>query len=311
MFKFRYLFFLLFFLTVSQKAQAELNVIDTEFFHKITIDTVNLTLVDWDKSIKQWVVNWQANNGIYELGLYPSNSMPSFSLNSHQSWLFSTDQDNWQVLDDNKFTANKVYLKKNDLGLGFDSHLLPRDKNVSVDISDFFDYDLPENLQLISKVYRVESAEENLNLDFYHNSSNDWHKQVYAYNPSSATWSKLNGYHNVEEKYIKLSLKDVVAPVYLAIFEDNQSHDGIASFYDQSRYRSFGNKNGLFAASRYYPKGTKLKVTRLLTGKSIIVTVNDYGPESRTGRLIDLDKYAFKQIASLGAGIIYVKVEPI
>lgn len=67
---------------------------------------------------------------------------------------------------------------------------------------------------------------------------------------------------------------------------------------------------GMFAASTSLPKGSYAKVTNLANGKSIVVQINDYGPQGK-GRIIDLDKVAFAKIASLGAGIIGVKVEPI
>lgn len=67
------------------------------------------------------------------------------------------------------------------------------------------------------------------------------------------------------------------------------------------------------AASRDYPKGTKLKVTNLSSGKyfgkSVIVKVNDYGPMEYTGNLIDLDKVAFKKIGLLSSGVMPVSVE--
>jgi rare lipoprotein A (peptidoglycan hydrolase) len=69
--------------------------------------------------------------------------------------------------------------------------------------------------------------------------------------------------------------------------------------------------NTLACASRDYPKGTNLKVTNLNNEKSVIVIVNDYGPAKWTGHIIDLDKVAFEKIASLGAGVISVKIERI
>ena len=69
-------------------------------------------------------------------------------------------------------------------------------------------------------------------------------------------------------------------------------------------------KGGLFAASTTIPKGSYAKVTNLANGKSVVVQINDYGPQGK-GRIIDLDKVAFAKIASLGAGVIGVKVETI
>ncbi len=69
-------------------------------------------------------------------------------------------------------------------------------------------------------------------------------------------------------------------------------------------------KGGLFAASTSIPKGEYVKVTNTANGKTVIVQINDYGPQGK-GRIIDLDKVAFAQIASIGAGVIGVKVEQI
>ncbi|MDF1496541.1 MAG: RlpA-like double-psi beta-barrel domain-containing protein [Patescibacteria group bacterium] len=68
------------------------------------------------------------------------------------------------------------------------------------------------------------------------------------------------------------------------------------------------------AASPDFPKGSYVKVTRLNDpSKSVIVRINDYGPERDIfpDRVIDLDKVAFQKIAPLGAGLTNVKVEPV
>ena len=311
-YKLGYFLVFLFFATIAFSARADIEVINTDFFHKISVDNINLTLVDWDKDIKQWVLDWHpVADGIFELGLYPSGSMPTFTLTSHDAWLVSLDQNVWQKLGTAAIQANRIFLKKD-----LDSTATPPEIVVDIDselvaITEYNEYILPENLTLISKVYQVDSQKSDFVAKFYYTSDTDWHKQIWQYDPAFGTWAKLDGYNDVEDKFIKKSFSKITTPIYLAVFEDQAAMDGVDSFYDQSWYRSFGYKNGLYVASRHYPKGTKLKITRLLTGKSIVVTVNDYGPESRTGRLVDLDKYAFKQIASLGAGLIYVKVEPL
>lgn len=69
-------------------------------------------------------------------------------------------------------------------------------------------------------------------------------------------------------------------------------------------------KGGLFAASTTIARGSYARVTNTANGKSVIVQINDYGPQGK-GRIIDLDKIAFAKIASLGAGVIGVKVEEV
>lgn len=60
------------------------------------------------------------------------------------------------------------------------------------------------------------------------------------------------------------------------------------------------------------PFNRKLKVTNLENGKSVVVRVNDRGPHKRfvrRGRVIDLTKTAFKEIAGSEKGLIKVQVE--
>ena len=62
-------------------------------------------------------------------------------------------------------------------------------------------------------------------------------------------------------------------------------------------------------ASWDFPFGTYLSVTSLANGKTVACRVNDRGPAKRLGRLIDLTKSAFQQIAPLGKGLVRVEVE--
>lgn len=65
--------------------------------------------------------------------------------------------------------------------------------------------------------------------------------------------------------------------------------------------------DSLTCAHRTYPFGTKLKVTNLSTGRSIIVKVTDRGPFSR-GRIIDLSWRAAKELGMLSQGVAMVEV---
>ncbi len=64
------------------------------------------------------------------------------------------------------------------------------------------------------------------------------------------------------------------------------------------------------AAHRSLPFGTKVKVTNVANGKSVVVKVNDRGPYSK-GRIIDLSKSAFTSIGSLASGVLNVAIETI
>lgn len=64
----------------------------------------------------------------------------------------------------------------------------------------------------------------------------------------------------------------------------------------------------LTAASRTLPLGSRILVTELTSGRSVIVDVNDRGPYV-DGRCLDLSRAAFSLIAPLGEGVIPVRVE--
>lgn len=81
-----------------------------------------------------------------------------------------------------------------------------------------------------------------------------------------------------------------------------KSHTGAASWYAWT--------GTMAAANPWLPKGSYVKVTNVENGKSVIVVINDRGPFV-PGRIIDLDKVAFQKIASVGAGVINVKMEEI
>lgn len=94
-----------------------------------------------------------------------------------------------------------------------------------------------------------------------------------------------------------------------------QKHQhGKASFYSKKATgaRSASGKkihhDSLVCAHRFFPFGTKLKVTNISNGKSVIVKVIDRGPFGR-GRIIDISWAAAKAIGMIAQGVATVKVE--
>ena len=97
-------------------------------------------------------------------------------------------------------------------------------------------------------------------------------------------------------------------PYMFAVKNPTYTASVLASWYDYSlpdapEY----SRTHLTAASRIFPRGTQLIVSR--GNSSVVVRVNDYGPEEWTGRDIDLSSYAFIQLAPLSLGILEVKIE--
>ena len=88
---------------------------------------------------------------------------------------------------------------------------------------------------------------------------------------------------------------------------------GVASYYGKEmsgRRTANGerfNPAGLTAAHRSLPFGTKLKVTNLRNGKTVVVRVSDRGPFAR-GRVIDLSYGAASAIGMVGSGTARVKI---
>jgi rare lipoprotein A len=66
----------------------------------------------------------------------------------------------------------------------------------------------------------------------------------------------------------------------------------------------------LTAAHRSLPFGTRVRVTNLSNGRSVVVRINDRGPFGRDrSRIIDLSKAAARKLDFIGDGVARVKVE--
>jgi rare lipoprotein A len=88
---------------------------------------------------------------------------------------------------------------------------------------------------------------------------------------------------------------------------------GMASYYAKNfhhRKTASGeplNNQAMTAAHKTLPFGTKVMVNNLSNGKSVTVRINDRGPFVK-GRIIDLTRTAFSQIANLDKGIAKVEI---
>ncbi len=64
------------------------------------------------------------------------------------------------------------------------------------------------------------------------------------------------------------------------------------------------------AAHRTLKFGTKVKVTNIKNGESVIVTINDRGP-FHSSRALDLSKAAYDEIGSLASGTMPIEYQVI
>jgi D-alanyl-D-alanine endopeptidase (penicillin-binding protein 7) len=129
-------------------------------------------------------------------------------------------------------------------------------------------------------------------------------KQIFFLDELSGIWQPVLTKDFPDKKYVTAITTSTSGKVIILSNPDILTL-GTASWY---KY-----KNGNFAASPDFAKGSVIRVTNLANGKSVDVTINDFGPDriKYPDRVVDLDKVAFQKIASTNDGLIKVKVEPV
>jgi len=103
-----------------------------------------------------------------------------------------------------------------------------------------------------------------------------------------------------------LRLLVVVGALLLAV-TFAQAHTGKHSFSGMCAYYP-GRGGGFTAAHKTLPFGTRVRVTDLRTGRSVIVVINDRGPFNK-GRVLDLSTSAAKALGMTGRGVILVRAD--
>jgi len=192
------------------------------------------------------------------------------------------------------------------------------DQATGVDIIQIYEkLPLPWQLDKISNIYQFEfrnkKAYDNhkpFYIQFSYLEPSDTYKQVYFFDKNHKTWRPLPTRDFPSEKFVRSRIHLPFARI--AVFSNpHVMTEGHASWY--------AYKGGNFTASPDFPRGSKLRIYNLDERNEakydafVDVTVNDYGPDRtlHPDRVIDLDKIAFNRIASLGAGTVRVRVEPI
>ena len=86
---------------------------------------------------------------------------------------------------------------------------------------------------------------------------------------------------------------------------------GLASFYGHKSQTASGEKfdaRELTAAHRTLPFGTRVRVTNVASGRSVMVLVNDRGPFV-TGRIVDVSYSAAEMLGIIGRGVAKVRLD--
>lgn len=91
---------------------------------------------------------------------------------------------------------------------------------------------------------------------------------------------------------------------------ERTASSGLASYYSEGRKTASGERfdpSELTAAHRSLPFGTRLQVTNVKTGRSVVVRVNDRGPFVH-GRVVDVSYSAAQALGMINTGVAPVKV---
>ena len=96
-----------------------------------------------------------------------------------------------------------------------------------------------------------------------------------------------------------------------ALIRDARAETGSAAYYHGRRAASGERISAteFTAAHRTLPFGTRVRVTNLANGRSVIVRINDRGPFGR-GRIIDVSRAAARELGMIGSGVARVRLEP-
>jgi rare lipoprotein A len=93
--------------------------------------------------------------------------------------------------------------------------------------------------------------------------------------------------------------------------EAKTASHGVASYYTEGTKTASGEKFNpleMTAAHPTLPFGTKLRVTNVASGRSVMVRVNDRGPYVQ-GRVVDVSYSAADALGMVGKGVAKVKLD--
>ena len=113
----------------------------------------------------------------------------------------------------------------------------------------------------------------------------------------------------MKSRCVVLSVLSLAAMISFSSPLVASSETGIASVYSDEKTANgeYAHASLLTAAHRSLPFGTKVKVTNVQTGRSVIVRINDRGPFIK-GRIIDLTPAGAKEIGSTGLAMVSLTV---
>ncbi len=193
-------------------------------------------------------------------------------------------------------SRNNVTFDENDIVVPVASTVVRKDTTTEVTRVEFKEEEVTKKIPF-KKIVKEDNNVSFLKSYVDQKGENGKKKIIYkvAYHNDKEVDRKIDGEEIIKEPVDEVTVKGTKVKL-------GKKHTGACSWYSHT--------GTLSAANQWLPKGSYVKVTNKANGKSVIVQINDRGPFV-AGRIIDLDKVAFEKIASLGAGVIDVKMEEI
>ena len=117
--------------------------------------------------------------------------------------------------------------------------------------------------------------------------------------------------HSVVRKVRVARKPDPATPAVLDAHPKASSSYGVASFYTEDEWTASGerfNTHAMTAAHPSLPFGTRLRVTNVTNGRSVVVRINDRGPYVH-GRAVDLSESAAETLGMVERGVAKVKLD--
>ena len=117
--------------------------------------------------------------------------------------------------------------------------------------------------------------------------------------------------HSVVRKVTVARKPDPATPAVLDAHPKASSSYGVASFYTEDEWTASGerfNTHAMTAAHPSLPFGTRLRVTNVTNGRSVVVRINDRGPYVH-GRAVDLSGSAAESLGMVERGVAKVKLD--
>jgi rare lipoprotein A len=109
----------------------------------------------------------------------------------------------------------------------------------------------------------------------------------------------------------RVAIKTIKHTPYKHTVALSKTSYGVASFYTEGQQTANGEKfnpNALTAAHPTLPFGTRVRVTNVATGRSVMVRINDRGPFV-AGRAVDVSYSAAETLGIVGRGTAKVKLD--